>query len=222
MSQENVEVVLRLITAINEGDASRALLELHEDAEYFDHRASKHEKFQGHEAFRDHFSAIWRAAPDTNIVADVVAYPDDRVIVRQTVSATDPNGRRTQSVRWVTRTFRDRLAVWTFSTVRATPSRPPDCRSRQSLAGTRGTTRGTKLNAAEQTQLNSEHSSELRSPRLGLCTRYRTQEVAGSSPASSIAPRIAALDSFRRAPPVTWRLPLERALSRTLPRIAGY
>jgi hypothetical protein len=31
------------------------------------------------------------------------------VIVRQTVSATDPNGSRAQSVRWVTRTFRDRL-----------------------------------------------------------------------------------------------------------------
>jgi ketosteroid isomerase-like protein len=55
MSQENVEVVLRLITAINEGDAGRALLDLHEDAEYFDHRASNHERFQGHEAFRDHF-----------------------------------------------------------------------------------------------------------------------------------------------------------------------
>jgi nuclear transport factor 2 (NTF2) superfamily protein len=105
--RENVEVVLRLITAINERNADRALLDLHEDAEYFDHRASNHESFRGHDAFREHFAAIWNAAPDTKIVADVVAHPDDRVIVRQTVSAIDLNGRRSQSVRWVTRTFRD-------------------------------------------------------------------------------------------------------------------
>jgi ketosteroid isomerase-like protein len=109
MSRQNVEVVRRLITAINEGDAERALLDLQEDAEYVDNRASHRERFSGHDAFREHFAAIWRAAPDTHIVADVVAHPDDRVIVRQTVSATDPSGRRTQSVGWVTRTFRDRL-----------------------------------------------------------------------------------------------------------------
>jgi ketosteroid isomerase-like protein len=36
------------------------------------------------------------------------------------------------------------------------------------------------------TQLNSDHPSELRSPQFGFRTQYRTQEVAGSSPASSI------------------------------------
>jgi hypothetical protein len=43
---------------------------------------------------------------------------------------------------------------------------------------------GTKLSAAKRTELNLEHPSELRSPRFGLRTRYRTQEVAGSSPRS--------------------------------------
>ena len=50
----------------------------------------------------------------------------------------------------------------------------------------RGTTWGTKLSAAARTELNLERPSELRSPRFGSRTRYRTQEVAGSSPASSI------------------------------------
>ena len=54
----------------------------------------------------------------------------------------------------------------------------------------RGTTWGTKVSAPERTQLNSEHPSELRSPRFGLRTRYRTQEVAGSSPASSISKKV--------------------------------
>jgi hypothetical protein len=61
---------------------------------------------------------------------------------------------------------------------RAVPGPNADARSR-------GTTWGTKLTASERTQLNLEHPSELRWPRFGLRTRYRTQEVAGSSPASS-------------------------------------
>jgi hypothetical protein len=63
--------------------------------------------------------------------------------------------------------------------------------------GPRGTTRGTKLSVAERTQLNSERPSELRSPRFGLRTRYRTQEVAGSSPASSISTKALLRWGFR-------------------------
>jgi hypothetical protein len=69
-------------------------------------------------------------------------------------------------------------------------ARPPRAR--------RGTTWGTKLSAAERTQLNLEHPSELRSPRFGLRTRYRTQEVAGSSPASSIPKKALLRPDFRR------------------------
>jgi hypothetical protein len=65
-------------------------------------------------------------------------------------------------------------------------------------AAPRGTTGGTKLSAPERTQLNLEHPSELRSPRSGLRTRYRTQEVAGSSPASSISKKPCSGATFRR------------------------
>ena len=109
MSQENVEVVLRVITAINQRDAEAALSGLSEDAEYVDHRPSSREEFRGHDAFRTHFSHIWDSAPDVHITPDVATHPRDIVVVRQTVSATDASGHTTTSVRWVTRTVREGL-----------------------------------------------------------------------------------------------------------------
>jgi hypothetical protein len=52
---------------------------------------------------------IWSAAPEVHIVSEAVADDGDIVIVRQTVSSTDAAGRKTDSVRWVTRTLRDGL-----------------------------------------------------------------------------------------------------------------
>ena len=109
VSQENIDTVLRVIEAINRRDAEAALLELHEDAEYLDHRASSREEFRGKDAFRTHFEAIWRGAEDVRIDANPVAHPGDFVVVKQSVSATDRGGRPTRSVRWVTRTLRDGL-----------------------------------------------------------------------------------------------------------------
>ena len=57
---------------------------------------------------------------------------------------------------------------------RSAPSRPPGYHVRYQTE-------------RSELKLNLERLSELRSPRFGLRARYRTQEVAGSSPASSIS-----------------------------------
>jgi hypothetical protein len=84
---------------------------------------------------------------------------------------------------------------------------PSASHSARPASARRGTTRGTKLSAVERTQLNSEHLSELRSPRFGLRTRYRTQEVAGSSPASSTSRKALLRRSFRRRWGPRWPIP---------------
>jgi Restriction Endonuclease associating with ARP len=95
-------------------------------------------------------------------------------------------------------------------TSRTSLSHRPPPRARPASAR-RGTTSGTKLSAAERTQMNLEHLSELRSPRFGLRTRYRTQEVAGSSPASSISTKALLRCGFRR--PESYRRGESRAFS---------
>ena len=106
MSRENVDTVVRVIGAINRRDVEAALRELGDDAEYIDHRASGREHFRGHQAFRAHFAALWKSA-DVQIVAEKIADPGDRVVMRQAVASVDPSGLRSESVRWVTRTVLD-------------------------------------------------------------------------------------------------------------------
>jgi hypothetical protein len=104
-----------------------------------------------------------------------------------------PAGARPPRRRPSLQSGRDRLPQRLALTSLALSHRPnrleqrgPPPRARPARAH-RGTTWGTKLSAPQRTELNSEHHSELRSPRFGFRTRYRTQEVAGSSPASSIS-----------------------------------
>ncbi len=57
----------------------------------------------------------------------------------------------------------------------------------ETLMARRATNRATKLSELERTELTDDRLSKPQPHQLASFHRYRTQEVAGSSPASSIA-----------------------------------
>jgi ketosteroid isomerase-like protein len=56
MSEENLEVGVRLVEAFNDGDVEGVLAEMHPDVEFIPRRAPVQGAFRGHEGIREFFA----------------------------------------------------------------------------------------------------------------------------------------------------------------------